>query len=127
VPRPTTLVCFVLKSSKFPTVNSLNHHTLPLHHYHYTANMADHHDDLHAEQTEGFKVGEKKTIDEYQVGSFMLELGVRRTLTLYLHLHRTSTRTTSPCRSGKPRSVSAKARTSPTPTTHASASSSRSV
>lgn len=28
--------------------------------------MADHHDDLHAEQTEGFKVGEKKTIDEYQ-------------------------------------------------------------
>lgn len=27
--------------------------------------MADH-DDLHAEQTEGFKVGEKKTIDEYQ-------------------------------------------------------------
>jgi Rho GDP-dissociation inhibitor len=28
--------------------------------------MADHADDLHAEQTEGFKVGEKKTIDEYQ-------------------------------------------------------------
>jgi Rho GDP-dissociation inhibitor len=28
--------------------------------------MADHHDDLHAEQTEGFVVGEKKTIDEYQ-------------------------------------------------------------
>jgi len=28
--------------------------------------MTDHHDDLHAEQTEGFKVGEKKTIDEYQ-------------------------------------------------------------
>jgi Rho GDP-dissociation inhibitor len=28
--------------------------------------MADHTDDLHAEQTEGFKVGEKKTIDEYQ-------------------------------------------------------------
>jgi Rho GDP-dissociation inhibitor len=28
--------------------------------------MADHHDDLQAEQTEGFKVGEKKTIDEYQ-------------------------------------------------------------
>lgn len=27
--------------------------------------MADH-DDLQAEQTEGFKVGEKKTIDEYQ-------------------------------------------------------------
>ncbi|KAJ4301743.1 rho GDP dissociation inhibitor [Kalmusia sp. IMI 367209] len=27
--------------------------------------MADH-DDLHAEPTEGFKVGEKKTIDEYQ-------------------------------------------------------------
>ena len=27
--------------------------------------MADH-DDLHAETTEGFKVGEKKTIDEYQ-------------------------------------------------------------
>tara|TARA_R110002003_G_scaffold96_31_gene7690 strand:+ start:4878 stop:4991 length:114 start_codon:yes stop_codon:yes gene_type:complete len=27
--------------------------------------MADH-DELHAEQTEGFKVGEKKTIDEYQ-------------------------------------------------------------
>ena len=24
------------------------------------------HDDLHAEQTEGFKVGEKKTLDEYQ-------------------------------------------------------------
>jgi hypothetical protein len=34
--------------------------------YQYTAEMADHHDDLHAEQTEGFKVGEKKTIDEYQ-------------------------------------------------------------
>jgi hypothetical protein len=34
--------------------------------YHYIANMADNHDDLHAEQTEGFKVGEKKTIDEYQ-------------------------------------------------------------
>jgi hypothetical protein len=34
--------------------------------HHYTAKMADHHDDLHAEQTEGFKVGEKKTIDEYQ-------------------------------------------------------------
>jgi hypothetical protein len=30
------------------------------------SNMADHADDLHAEQTEGFKVGEKKTIDEYQ-------------------------------------------------------------
>lgn len=28
--------------------------------------MADHADDLHPEQTEGFKVGEKKTIDEYQ-------------------------------------------------------------
>lgn len=28
--------------------------------------MADRHDDLHAEQTEGFKVGEKKTLDEYQ-------------------------------------------------------------
>ena len=28
--------------------------------------MADHADDLHAEQTEGFKVGEKKTLDEYQ-------------------------------------------------------------
>ncbi|KAF2031470.1 E set domain-containing protein [Setomelanomma holmii] len=28
--------------------------------------MADHHDELHPEQTEGFKVGEKKTIDEYQ-------------------------------------------------------------
>lgn len=28
--------------------------------------MADKHDDLHAEQTEGFKVGEKKTLDEYQ-------------------------------------------------------------
>lgn len=28
--------------------------------------MADQHDDLHAEQTEGFKVGEKKTLDEYQ-------------------------------------------------------------
>ena len=28
--------------------------------------MADHADDLHAEATEGFKVGEKKTIDEYQ-------------------------------------------------------------
>ena len=27
--------------------------------------MADH-DDLHAEPTEGFRVGEKKTIDEYQ-------------------------------------------------------------
>jgi hypothetical protein len=26
----------------------------------------DDHDDLHAEQTEGFKVGEKKTLDEYQ-------------------------------------------------------------
>jgi hypothetical protein len=33
--------------------------------------MADHADDLHAEQTEGFKVGEKKTIDEYQqLGTF---------------------------------------------------------
>ena len=32
----------------------------------YTIAMADHHDDLQAEQTEGFKVGEKKTIDEYQ-------------------------------------------------------------
>jgi hypothetical protein len=33
--------------------------------------MADHADDLHAEQTEGFKVGEKKTIDEYQqLGKF---------------------------------------------------------
>lgn len=30
-----------------------------------SATMADH-DDLHAEPTEGFKVGEKKTIDEYQ-------------------------------------------------------------
>lgn len=29
------------------------------------ATMADH-DDLHAEPTEGFRVGEKKTIDEYQ-------------------------------------------------------------
>ena len=28
--------------------------------------MVDQHDDLHAEQTEGFKVGEKKTLDEYQ-------------------------------------------------------------
>jgi len=28
--------------------------------------MADHQDDLRPEQTEGFKVGEKKTIDEYQ-------------------------------------------------------------
>ena len=27
---------------------------------------AEGHDDLHAEPTEGFKVGEKKTIDEYQ-------------------------------------------------------------
>jgi len=89
--------------------------------------MADHHDDLHAEQTEGFKVGEKKTIDEYQVSSFRLELGARHMLTPHLHHHRTSTRTTSPSRSGKPRSVSAKARTSPTPTTRANASSSRSV
>lgn len=32
----------------------------------YSADMADQHDDLHAEQTEGFKVGEKKTLDEYQ-------------------------------------------------------------
>jgi hypothetical protein len=32
----------------------------------YSATMADQHDDLHAEQTEGFKVGEKKTLDEYQ-------------------------------------------------------------
>lgn len=28
--------------------------------------MADTNDDLQAEQTEGFKVGEKKTLDEYQ-------------------------------------------------------------
>lgn len=35
-------------------------------HYYPTAAMADNHDDLHAEQTEGFKVGEKKTLDEYQ-------------------------------------------------------------
>ncbi|KAJ5587275.1 Rho GDP-dissociation inhibitor [Penicillium hispanicum] len=28
--------------------------------------MADHHDDLAAEKTEGFKVGEKKTLQEYQ-------------------------------------------------------------
>ena len=27
---------------------------------------ADHDDDLTAERTEGFKVGEKKTLDEYQ-------------------------------------------------------------
>lgn len=32
----------------------------------HAANMAERHDDLHAEQTEGFKVGEKKTLDEYQ-------------------------------------------------------------
>jgi hypothetical protein len=127
VPRPTTLVCLVAKAQSSRQSTASITHTLPIHHYHYTTDMADHHDDLHAEQTEGFKVGEKKTIDEYQVGSFMLELGVRRTLTLYLHLHRTSTRTTSPSRSGKPRSVSAKARTSPTPTTRASASSSRLV
>jgi Rho GDP-dissociation inhibitor len=28
--------------------------------------MSDQHDDLHAEQTQGFRVGEKKTLDEYQ-------------------------------------------------------------
>lgn len=28
--------------------------------------MADHEDDLVASKTEGFKVGEKKTIEEYQ-------------------------------------------------------------
>lgn len=28
--------------------------------------MADHHDDLAAEKTEGFKVGQKKTLQEYQ-------------------------------------------------------------
>jgi len=28
--------------------------------------MADHADDLQPESTEGFRVGEKKTIDEYQ-------------------------------------------------------------
>lgn len=32
---------------------------------HLGVTMTDH-DDLHAEPTEGFKVGEKKTIDEYQ-------------------------------------------------------------
>ena len=37
--------------------------------------MADHNDDLTATKTEGFKVGEKKTLQEYQ------ELGK------YLHLH----------------------------------------
>lgn len=34
--------------------------------------MADHNDDLTATKTEGFKVGEKKTIEEYkQLGMFM--------------------------------------------------------
>ena len=36
--------------------------------------MADHNDDLTASKTEGFKVGEKKTIEEYkQLGEFMIE------------------------------------------------------
>lgn len=36
--------------------------------------MADHHeDDVHADQTEGFKVGEKKTLDEYhQLGVYSI-------------------------------------------------------
>jgi hypothetical protein len=90
--------------------------------YHYTANMADHHDDLHAEQTEGFKVGEKKTIDEYQ------KLG-RPACPNNFHpiLTPRQTRTTSPCRSGKRLSASARAPTSPTPTTRVNASSSRSA
>lgn len=34
--------------------------------------MADHQDDLSASKTEGFKVGEKKTIEEYtQLGMFL--------------------------------------------------------
>lgn len=37
--------------------------------------MADQHDDLHAEQTAGFKVGEKKTLDEYQNLGEQLDLG----------------------------------------------------
>lgn len=47
-----------------PPVASHTQPPIPL--YPTTPAMADHADDLHAEQTEGFKVGEKKTIDEYQ-------------------------------------------------------------
>lgn len=47
-----------------PPVASHTQPPIPLHPT--TPAMADHADDLHAEQTEGFKVGEKKTIDEYQ-------------------------------------------------------------
>ena len=37
--------------------------------------MADHQDDLAASKTEGFKVGEKKTIEEYtQLGMFLFVL-----------------------------------------------------
>lgn len=38
--------------------------------------MADNHDDLHAEQTEGFKVGEKKTLDEYQNLGMWTQIGL---------------------------------------------------
>lgn len=41
------------------------------------SNEAAVHDDLQPEQTEGFKVGEKKTIDEYQ------KLGKSRKETIY--------------------------------------------
>jgi hypothetical protein len=46
--------------------------------------MADHDDDLVASKTEGFKVGEKKTLEEYQ------QLGMYHTfssLLFYIELH----------------------------------------
>lgn len=69
MPRLASSFMNVLRSVSLPHLHRRTHvyplTTHNLHTHHTAANMADH-DELHAEQTEGFKVGEKKTIDEYQ-------------------------------------------------------------
>lgn len=61
--------------------------------------MADHTDDLVASKTEGFKVGEKKTIDEYKQLGMSMSMSSSANSTWFLHVFTSFPLTTlfSPC------------------------------
>lgn len=68
--------------------------------------MADNADDLAATRTEGFKVGEKKTIDEYnQLGKKFACNSHSSLIDFGLTPFTPQTRTMKPCSAGRPHSA----------------------
>lgn len=92
-----------------------------------TSTMADHHDDdLTASKTEGFKVGEKKTLQEYQeLGEFRIAIVNQCSPSLFTDTSPPppQTRTTRPSTAGRPLWASTPATQSANPATRSVSSS----